>query len=121
MRIPQAVGSFPQNIPGFPVATPQPDGVQSPEPMTSAPTTADGGLNLPLVDDQDSEVWTEPPTDRSGRTVWPGLLWSALREAVDATPGDPERALMVVESFCRTMATGAEAGAGEGAATEPRQ
>ena len=100
--------------------------------MSSAPTTADGGLNLPLVDDQDSEVWTEPPTDRSGRTVWPGLLdaltgvgrtllWSALREAVDATPGDPERALMVVESFCRTMATGAEAGAGEGAATEPRQ
>jgi hypothetical protein len=71
-------------------------------------------LSLPLVDDQDSELWTTASPRARDRSVWPALtdalsetgcrlLWDALREALDATPGDPERALMVVEAFWRTM------------------
>ena len=71
-------------------------------------------LSLPLVDDQDSELWTTTSPRAPDGSVWPALtdalsetgrrlLWDALREAVDATPGDPERALMVVEAFWRTM------------------
>ena len=31
------------------------------------------------------------------------LLWEALHNTIEATPGDPERALEVVEAFHRTM------------------
>lgn len=74
----------------------------------------DRDLGLPLVDDQDSGVWAGTEAARRDESVWPALtdalsetgrmlLWEALHEAVDATPHDPERALMVVEAFWRTM------------------
>jgi hypothetical protein len=70
-------------------------------------------LDLPLMDERDSELWAEADENRD-RSVWPALseslsdpgrrlLFEALRDAVEATPGDPERALMVVEAFWRTM------------------
>lgn len=74
----------------------------------------DRNLSLPLVDRKDSGLWAGIEATHRDRNVWPALtdalteagreyLWDALREAVDATPNDPERALMVVEAFHRTM------------------
>ncbi len=71
-------------------------------------------LGLPLVDYQGSALWAGGEATHRGQSVWPALtdalsetgrklLWEALREAGDATPNDPERALMVVEAFWRTM------------------
>jgi len=71
-------------------------------------------LGLPLVDHQDSEIWAGIEAMQRDEGVWPALtdalsgtgrrlLWEALHEAVDASPNDPERALMVVEAFWRTM------------------
>lgn len=79
-------------------------------------------LGLPLVDDRDSTLWTgieagqrdRHPLPANADHVWPMLadalsdagrtrLWNTLHEAIEATPDDPERALMVVEAFWRTM------------------
>jgi hypothetical protein len=71
-------------------------------------------LGLPLVDREDSDLWAGIEGTQRDQQVWPALidalsetgrrlLWKALREAVDATPNDPERALKVVEAFHRTM------------------
>jgi hypothetical protein len=76
--------------------------------------TSHRNLDLPLIDDQDSTLWNESAAAAHDRSVWPALpaalsepgrrlLWEGLREAVNVTPGDPERALMVVEAFWRTM------------------
>jgi hypothetical protein len=80
----------------------------------SAPRSPEGTLDMPLIEDQDSTLWNESPPGPGDPSVWPALsaavseagrrlLWEGLREAVNATPGDPERALMVVEAFRRTM------------------
>lgn len=74
----------------------------------------DRDLGLPLVDHQDPEIWAGIEAMQLEESVWPALtdalsgtgrklLWEALHEAVDASPNDPERALMVVEAFWRTM------------------
>ena len=71
-------------------------------------------LSLPLVDRKDSGLWAGIEATHRDQHVWPALLdalseagrkylWDSLREAVEATPNDPERALMVVEAFHRTM------------------
>ncbi len=71
-------------------------------------------LSLPLVDHQDAGLWAGIEATHRDQSVWPALtdalsetgrklLWEALREAMEATHNDPERALMVVESFWRTM------------------
>ena len=71
-------------------------------------------LGLPLMDDRDSSLWAGIEATHRDQHIWPALtdalsdtgharLWEALREAVEATPGDPERALKVVEAFHRTM------------------
>jgi hypothetical protein len=79
-------------------------------------------LGLPLMDDRDSTLWSGIEATELDRHalpanadhVWPMLtdalsesgrkrLWTALHEAVNETPDDPERALMVVEAFWRTM------------------
>jgi hypothetical protein len=84
------------------------------EPDCREADTPGRNLDLPLVDDRDSGLWAGPEVAQRDRHVWPTLtdalsesgrrmLWEALREAVDATPGDPDRALMVVEAFWRTM------------------
>jgi hypothetical protein len=88
--------------------------VQREDRGTTAAASEEPNLDLPLIDDQDSELWADAATVRHDRSVWPALtealsdagrklLWDGLREAVDATPGDPDRALMVVEAFWRTM------------------
>jgi hypothetical protein len=70
-----------------------------------------GAVDVHPIDDPDSELWAGGGS--SDARVWPALteslsepgrrlLYEALRDAVDATPGDPERALMVVEAFRRT-------------------
>ncbi len=75
---------------------------------------ADRKLDLPLVDHLDSGLWAGVEATQRDGSVWPALtdalnesgrrlLWDALRQAIDATPGDPEHALMVVEAFWRTM------------------
>jgi hypothetical protein len=74
----------------------------------------DRNRSLPLVDRKDSGLWAGIEATHRDQHVWPALtdalseagrkyLWDALREAVDATPNDPEQALMVVEAFHRTM------------------
>ncbi|HXM55531.1 MAG TPA: hypothetical protein VOB72_09075 [Candidatus Dormibacteraeota bacterium] len=74
----------------------------------------DRNLSLPLVDRPGCGLWAGIEATQRDQHVWPALvdalseagrkyLWNALREAVDATPDDPERALMVVEAFHRTM------------------
>jgi hypothetical protein len=71
-------------------------------------------LDLPLLDQLDSELWAGEAGEPRDHGVWPALsdslsergrqlLWDGMREAIEATPGDPERALMVVEAFWRTM------------------
>jgi hypothetical protein len=71
-------------------------------------------LSLPLVDHEDGHLWAGIETPQRDPGIWPALLdalsepgrrllWEALEEAVDATPGDPERALKVIEAFSRTM------------------
>jgi hypothetical protein len=71
-------------------------------------------LDLPLIDHLDSDLWAEDAAELLDRSVWPALtdslsekgrrlLWDGLREAIDAAPGDPEPALMVIEAFWRTM------------------
>lgn len=84
------------------------------------------GPDLSLIDDLGSELWADRPSGAPGPgegDVWPSLadelsetgrrlLWAALREAIDATPGDPDRALMIVEAFCRTMRDQREVGHG---------
>ncbi len=76
--------------------------------------TQDRSLDLPLIDQQDSGLWAGIEVAHRDRSVWPALtdalsesghrlLWDALHEAIEGTPGDPERALMVVEAFWRTM------------------
>ncbi|TMC10550.1 MAG: hypothetical protein E6J41_08025 [Chloroflexi bacterium] len=75
---------------------------------------AERDLGLPLMDDRDSSLWTGIEAAQRDQSVWPALadalsdagharLWDALHEAVEATPGDPEQALKVVEAFRRTM------------------
>jgi len=83
--------------------------------LTITPAVVDErNLSLPLVDDRDSTLWAGIEATHRDQSVWPALtdalsdsghrlLWEALQEAVEATPGDPERALMVVEAFHRTM------------------
>ena len=78
------------------------------------PNCPEHDLGLPLMDDRDSSLWAGVKTTHRDQSVWPALtdalsdagherLWKALHEAVEATPGDPEPALMVVEAFRRTM------------------
>lgn len=78
------------------------------------PAVPERDLSLPLVDDRDSPLWAGIEATQRDQHVWPALidalsdagrkyLSDALREALDATPGDPERALKVIEAFHRTM------------------
>ena len=84
------------------------------EGSSGAPASGRRNLDLPLVDGPGSGLWAEAAPGARDRSVWPALaesltekgrqaLWDALREAVEATPDDPDRALMVVEAFWRTM------------------
>jgi hypothetical protein len=84
------------------------------EGSSGAPASGQRDLDLPLVDGPGSGLWAEAAAGARDRGVWPALaesltekgrqaLWDALRRAVDATPDDPDRALMVVEAFWRTM------------------
>lgn len=71
-------------------------------------------LSLPLVDRKASGLWAGIEATQRDQHVWPALLdalseagrkylWDVLHEAVQTTPNDPARALMVVEAFHRTM------------------
>src|ERR1700730_12485015 len=82
--------------------------------MTSPAASRELALDLPLIDFQAYELWADPVPDARDRSVWPALqealteasrrlLWDKLREAVEAAPGNPDQALMVVEAFWRTM------------------
>lgn len=82
--------------------------------IVPAQPVSERDLSLPLMDDGGSSMWAGIEATHRDQHVWPALidalsdagrgrLWEALHEAVDATPGDPERALKVVEAFHRTM------------------
>ena len=79
-----------------------------------AESSRERDLSLPLMDDRDSSLWAGIEATHRDQSVWPALtdalseaghtrLWEVLHEAIEATPGDPERALTVVEAFYRTM------------------
>ena len=82
--------------------------------ITRAVASPERHLSLPLMDDRDSSLWAGIEASQRDQSVWPALsdalsdagharLWQALHEAIEATPGDPEPALKVVEAFHRTM------------------
>lgn len=88
--------------------------LDQPSSSRNIPASEARSIDLPLIDYPNSDLWAETSLAAPDRSVWPALtdalsatgrqrLWEALRMAVDATPGDPDQALMVVEAFWRTM------------------